>query len=102
VVQKHATGVSIEARVTEEMARVIVWAGAAYVGSGLLFAIAFVTTGVQRLDAAARGAGWGFRALIVPGVTLLWPLLAVRWVRGSVHPPREVNAHRRAASRGRS
>lgn len=84
------------------MARVVVLAAAAYVGPGFLFALAFVVAGVQRVDAAARDAGWGFRALIVPGVTLLWPLLAIRWVRGSVHPPREVNAHRRAARRGRS
>jgi len=62
---------------------------------GVLFAIPFVTRGVQRIDPAARDGSWGFRVLIVPGVALLWPLLVWRWANGSNHPPSEVNAHRR-------
>ena len=53
----------------------------AYVGAGTFFAAAFVTLGVSRVDHRAAGASWGFRALIVPGTVLLWPLLAARWVR---------------------
>ena len=54
---------------------------ALYFWTGLLFAIAFVTRGVDRLDAAAKGASWGFRLLIVPGTTALWPWLLARRVR---------------------
>lgn len=74
---------------------------AAYVGSGLLFALAFVVAGVGRVDPAARGAGWGFRVLIVPGCVIFWPLLAVRWAAGSRRPPTELTAHRRRAVRRR-
>ncbi|MBI4718530.1 MAG: hypothetical protein HY763_12045 [Planctomycetes bacterium] len=52
---------------------------AVYALLGLLFAVAFVTCGVQRLDPAARPAPWGFRLLILPGSAALWPLLLLRW-----------------------
>ena len=55
----------------------------AYAAIGFLFAILFVCAGVQRVDAVAKGARLGFRLLIFPGVTALWPILLLRWVRGS-------------------
>jgi hypothetical protein len=70
----------------------------AYAGLGAAFALAFVTVGVGRVDALARGAGVGFRLAILPGVVALWPLLLVRWLRGGGQPE-ERNAHR-AAARG--
>lgn len=70
-----------------------------YLGIGLAFAVPFVARGVDRIDPRARGAGWGFRLLIVPGTVLVWPLLLVRWASGSIAPPVEVNAHRRLARR---
>lgn len=87
---------------TESLATIVVWTAAAYVGGGLVFVVPFVVRGVQRVDPVARQATWGFRAVIAPGVVLLWPLLAVRWLSGSVHPPRELNAHRRRAAARRS
>jgi hypothetical protein len=72
-----------------------------YLALGSVFAVAFVTHGVDRIDPMARGAGWGFRALILPGSVLFWPLLLVRWAAGSVAPPVETNAHRRLAWRQR-
>ena len=45
---------------------------------GALVALVFVTVGVDRIDADARGA-YVFRLLIVPGVVLLWPLVLWRW-----------------------
>ena len=48
---------------------------------GVLFAVAFVTVGVGRVDAAAKGAGVGFRLLILPGAAALWPVLLRRWMR---------------------
>lgn len=87
---------------SEGFASVVVVAAAIYLGGGGLFAGPFVTWGVNRIDPAAAAGTWGFRLLIVPGVVLLWPLLAARWARGSVHPPAELNAHRRLAARGRT
>lgn len=65
-----------------------------YVLAGLLFAVPFVIRGVDRIDPVARGSTWGFRLIVLPGVVALWPLLAVRWMRGT-QPPAERNAHRR-------
>ena len=79
-------------------AEAIVQAAGAYVAAGLVFAVLFVTIGVQRIDPAARGAPLGFRLLIAPGAAAFWPLLAFRWARGSTHPPAERTAHRRADS----
>lgn len=84
---------------SEALASAVVDVTGAYLLCGLLFAGPFVAMGVNRIDAAARHAPPGFRLIILPGVVLCWPLLAVRWARGSVHPPREVNAHRRLAAR---
>ena len=70
----------------------------AYLGLGLLFAIAFVLFGVQRIDPAARGGTWGFRLMIIPGAMALWPLMLRRWMLG-LPPPEERSAHRRAAAR---
>jgi hypothetical protein len=52
---------------------------AAYLAAGVLFALAFLSRGIERIDPAAHGARWGFRCLIAPGVVALWPLLARRW-----------------------
>jgi hypothetical protein len=56
---------------------------AIYLGLGLVFATAFVTVGVGRIDPAARGASVTLRLLIVPGTVALWPVLARRWWKGT-------------------
>ena len=58
------------------------WLPAAYVAIGVLFAAAFVTAGVERIDHEAEGAGIGFRLLIFPGAVAFWPLLLRRWLTG--------------------
>ena len=78
-------------------AEALLGAAGVYLGLGLLFALAFVTRGVSKVDPAARGATTGFRVLIVPGVAALWPLLAWRWARGIGAPPVERTPHRSAA-----
>ena len=73
-----------------------------YLTLGALFALAFVTRGVGRIDPAARNASLGFRVLLLPGSAALWPLLLKRWGLGAGAPPTERNAHRdRASERGR-
>jgi hypothetical protein len=61
-------------------AELILTAGGSYLGLGLAFAAAFVTRGVASIDDAARDAPLGFRLLLLPGATVLWPLLARRWL----------------------
>ncbi len=64
----------------------IEWAVRLFLGYwavGMLFAAAFAMFGVQRVDAAARGSGPGFRLMVMPGAAALWPLLAVKWARAA-------------------
>lgn len=80
------------------VADTIVAVAAVYVAVGLLFAAAFVTTGVGKIDPSAKHAPIGFRLVIVPGTVAFWPLLAIRWLRGQMAPA-EKTAHRRDANR---
>ena len=50
-----------------------------YLAIGLVFAVAFVTLGVGKVDAAAHGSSVVFRLLILPGSVAFWPMLAVKW-----------------------
>jgi membrane protein implicated in regulation of membrane protease activity len=72
----------------------------AYLAIGLVFAVPFALVGAKKIDPHAAKGSWGFRLLIIPGATALWPLLLRRWVAGVKEPPEECNAHRRAARKG--
>jgi len=52
----------------------------AYLALGLLFATVFVSVGIAAVDPVARGASAGFRLMIFPGVTALWPMFLMRWI----------------------
>jgi hypothetical protein len=54
------------------MAEAVVLIAGAYLAVGAVFACAYVRT---------IPAGFGFRAIVFPGVTALWPLLIRRWPR---------------------
>lgn len=64
----------------------IVAVAAGYAALGLLFGLAFVGSGVARLDPAARGTSVGFRALILPGSVALWPVLLWKWAFATRSP----------------
>jgi hypothetical protein len=55
---------------------------ALYMGVGALFALAFLLLGLTRIDHGAKGAGLGFRLMILPGLIALWPLMLIRWLSG--------------------
>jgi hypothetical protein len=78
----------------EQFARLLLLALGIYAALGLLFGVAFVTAGVQRVDSIARGTGLGFRLLILPGVIAFWPVLARRWLSGVSQPTAEKEPHR--------
>jgi hypothetical protein len=69
--------------VVMSVAQTILAVAAAYLACGFVFGVAFVTVGVGRVDPDARGTSVGFRLLILPGTTALWPLLAKRWAAAS-------------------
>lgn len=78
----------------ERVATLLVHALYVYGIAGLVFAIAFVRTGVKCIDSQAIGSGVGFRVLIFPGAAALWPLLLRRWISRSAEVPEERNPHR--------
>ena len=75
----------------------IVRAAVVYAVAGIVFAAAFCARGAAAIDPAARGATWGFRAAIFPGVAAFWPFLLHRWLSGARTPPEERTAHKLAA-----
>ena len=77
-------------------AELIVHAVTGYLVCGAAFATVFVWRWVGIADPAAIHGTPGFRVLIVPGVAMLWPVLAVRLLRGVSEPPDEWTAHRAA------
>lgn len=48
---------------------------------GLAFALAFVARGAARIDPAAQDMPLSARLLLLPGATLLWPLMLTKWLR---------------------
>jgi hypothetical protein len=79
------------------IATLLVGLAGLYTAAGAVFVIPFIVRGVERIDPLGAGSPWSFRLLIVPGTVVFWPLLLLRWAAGSMAPPIEVNAHRRAA-----
>lgn len=79
----------------------LVRAAFVYAVAGIVFAAAFCARGASAIDPSARGATWGFRAAIFPGVAAFWPLLAFRWLSGARTPPEERTSHK-VAARGRA
>lgn len=68
---------------TEVLARAVLGLLAVHGLAGLVFAARFLPRRIERVDPSARGSGWGFRLLILPGVVALWPLL---WARARGTP----------------
>src|SRR4051794_17017330 len=62
-----------------DVAQFIVQAVTVYAAIGGVLAMAFLLWGIDRIDPAAAGA-YAFRALLLPGAVLLWPVVALRWV----------------------
>lgn len=52
-----------------------------YLAVGILFAFAFVAVGASQTDPAAKSMSLRVRALLLPGTALLWPLMAIKWIR---------------------
>jgi hypothetical protein len=62
-----------------------------YLALGFLFSLPFTFRWVGRLDPVAAHGSWGFRLLLLPGATVLWPFLLARLVRGGESPPPRAN-----------
>ena len=58
----------------------LLFACASYVAIGSILAAPLLAFGLPRFDPAVKGAPWTFRALVLPGVVALWPVLMHRWL----------------------
>ena len=45
-----------------------------------MFALAFLLVGLRHVDALAADGPWTFKALILPGVVGLWPIVLLLWL----------------------
>jgi hypothetical protein len=65
-------------------AAIVVDCVTAWLVIGVVVGVAFLFLGIDRVDPAARGS-YAFRPLLLPGLALLWPFVAVRWFVLSRH-----------------
>jgi len=65
-----------------ETVEAVLHGAALYAAAGAVFALLFLLLGLNRIDNGAKGAGLGFRLLIIPGLIALWPLMLIRWLSG--------------------
>jgi len=63
------------------MITVLLYIAMLYLIAGFLFALLFAFRWVNDFDEEARAAPFGFRLLILPGCTLLWPYLLQRYLQ---------------------
>jgi hypothetical protein len=69
----------------------------AYGVAGVAVGAWFVLTQVHRVDHAAAGASWGFRAIVFPGSCALWPLV-LRWSLRAATNAKHARDHNTAAN----
>jgi len=67
---------------SETQASLIWCAVAAYLALGFAVALAMLFGGLRRIDPLAQAAPWRVKLLLAPGVIALWPVLAVKALRG--------------------
>jgi len=61
------------------VAALIIDAVLVYAVIGAALSLVFLLWGIDRIDPASNGA-YAFRPLLIPGIVLLWPLVAARWI----------------------
>jgi len=61
-------------------AEMLILAAQVYAAVGVAVALAFAVAGIGRVEPQARGA-YAFRLVVLPGLVLLWPVVAARWLR---------------------
>ncbi|HLK27642.1 MAG TPA: hypothetical protein VKT28_03620 [Puia sp.] len=54
-----------------------------YLICGFVFAIAFVTKGINKVDEGAHGSTIGFKIIIIPGVIVFWIFLLKKWLQAN-------------------
>jgi hypothetical protein len=60
---------------------ILLYALALYLAIGLATAVAFVSVGLSQVLPHSMTASLGARILFIPGATVLWPYVLMRWLR---------------------
>ena len=63
------------------MAQAVILVTQIYLALGVVFALVYLTIGIGRISPNSRGSSPLFRALILPGTAVLWPLVLTLWIR---------------------
>jgi len=50
-----------------------------YLVLGVILLAPFHHSALPRIDESARGASWGFRVAVSPGLIALWPIILWKW-----------------------
>jgi hypothetical protein len=58
---------------------IVLMGGLVYLLAGVVFAIFFLSMGIEKMDASAHGSAFCFRMIIFPGTVALWPVLWYKW-----------------------
>ncbi len=67
-----------------DVAEMILSAAGAYLLAGVVFSLLFLVFGLRRVDALAADGSSGFKALILPGIVGLWPIVLLLWLNALV------------------
>ena len=67
-----------------DVAEMILSAAGAYLLAGVVFSLLFLVFGLRRVDALAADGSSGFKALILPGIVWLWPIVLLLWLNALV------------------
>jgi len=67
------------------MAAILLFAVALYAAAGIATGLAFVLFGVTQVFPHPVSVTPGARILLLPGATLLWPLVLRRWLKSRSH-----------------
>ena len=66
---------------TESIANLVVLLAAVYLAVGFVLAVLVAAGLWRRIDPDAIAGSPGFRVLVIPGATLLWPWILIRVLR---------------------
>lgn len=63
----------------DDFVRAVLMALASYLVMGIGWLLPFHRFALPAIDESARGASWGFKILISPGLITLWPVILWKW-----------------------